>query len=127
MKTKIIYNPAASKGIAIKRLPYVKSLLEELQVEYDLEMTREQGHAFEIARKATTDGFEIIAAAGGDGTANEVLNGIMRGAADPDSRPVFAVLCVGRGNDLAYGAGIPTVLKEGCEALAHGIRHRIDL
>jgi YegS/Rv2252/BmrU family lipid kinase len=64
---------------------------------------------------------------GGDGTANEVLNGLMRVKTAGGTPPTFGVLSVGRGNDLAYGAGIPTELDAGCRALALACRRPIDV
>ena len=65
-------------------------------------------------------------AAGGDGTANEVLNGLMQAKASGQVA-AMGVLCVGRGNDFAFGAGVPAGIDEGCRALAAGRRRTIDV
>jgi diacylglycerol kinase family enzyme len=64
---------------------------------------------------------------GGDGTANEVLNGLMRAKQAGAGTCAMGILCVGRGNDFAYGAGIPTDLEGGCRTLAQGQRRAMDV
>jgi YegS/Rv2252/BmrU family lipid kinase len=64
---------------------------------------------------------------GGDGVANEVLNGIVRAQRDGIGSPAMGVLCAGRGNDFAYGVGLPQGLEEGCRVLAAGHRRSVDV
>jgi YegS/Rv2252/BmrU family lipid kinase len=68
-----------------------------------------------------------VVAVGGDGTANEVLNGLMRAKQAGTAVCAMGVLCVGRGNDFAYGVGISPDLEAGCRALAQGHRRPIDV
>jgi YegS/Rv2252/BmrU family lipid kinase len=64
---------------------------------------------------------------GGDGTSNEVLNGLMAAREAGEGEAAMGVLCVGTGNDFAYGMGIPLDLEEGCAALARGRTRRVDV
>ena len=124
----VIYNPAAGQGRAGERLAEVEGLLERHGVSYSLELTGYPGHAIDLAREAALrDGTDTIVAAGGDGTANEVLNGLMQAQGTGASIPAMGVLCVGRGNDFAFGAGIPTDLEDGVRALADGVASPIDV
>jgi YegS/Rv2252/BmrU family lipid kinase len=85
-------------------------------------------HAADLAARGAAEGYEVVVAAGGDGTANEVINGLMHAReAGLSSVPALGVLCVGRGNDFAFGAGIPKDLDAGCRGLAGGARKRIDV
>lgn len=84
-------------------------------------------HAALLAERAALDGVDAVIAAGGDGTANEVLNGLMRARPTARRQPALGVLCIGRGNDFAYGAGIPTDLAEGCRVLVEGHRRLMDV
>ena len=68
----------------------------------------------------------MVVACGGDGTANEVINGLKQAEAQ-GHRAALGVLCVGRGNDFAFAVGIPTDLPSGVAALAAGARRTIDL
>ncbi len=129
MKYLIIYNPNAANGVAAKKVDGVKQQLESLALDYAIEYTERPGHAIEIAAGAASK-YDVLVAAGGDGTANEVLSGIMRyraGAPSDASIPAFGVLSVGRGNDFAFGAGIPGNFVDGCAALQANKRKRIDV
>lgn len=119
-KALLIYNPTAEKGYAAQKLPQIKSLLEAAGIEYDLVTTQGHGHAIELAKQAVSDGYSLVIAAGGDGTVNEVVNGLMLGEVNGNGRPALGVLPIGRGNDFAYGVGIPLELEEAVKVLAGG-------
>jgi diacylglycerol kinase (ATP) len=124
---KIIVNPAANRGGGERAIPTIKSLLSENRLDYDLVCTERPWHAADLAEEAATAGYDCVVAAGGDGTSNEVLNGLMRAKQAGAGTSAMGVLCVGRGNDLAYGMGIPTDLEAGCRTLAHGQRRLVDV
>jgi diacylglycerol kinase (ATP) len=127
MKHKVIINPAAGRGSAEHRIPELEQLLGRHGIEYELERTQRPMHASELALQAAEQGFEAVVAAGGDGTSNEVLNGLMEAKRRSRSVPAMGILCVGRGNDFAYGAGVPGSLEEGCAVLARGHRQPMDV
>ena len=105
----IIYNPAAGQGSAAERLTAVTAELERHSIPFELALTGGRGEAIELAyRAAGRSDLRTVVAAGGDGTVNEVLNGLMRARAEGRPVPPLGVICIGRGNDFAYGAGIPT-------------------
>jgi YegS/Rv2252/BmrU family lipid kinase len=126
-KPKIIYNPAAGKGGAAKNLPHVQALLAERGFEHDLVLTEGPGHAFELSRAAAAEGRTVVIAAGGDGTANEVINGLMQSGSTAEDRPALGVLPVGSGNDFSFGMGIPHAIEQACDLLVSGERRTIDL
>ncbi|MDD5263694.1 MAG: diacylglycerol kinase family lipid kinase [Candidatus Bipolaricaulis sp.] len=120
----VIVNPVSGRGDGARAIPRVERELHAAGLDYQLVRTERPWHAAELARKASADGFDVVVSVGGDGTANEVLNGLMQ-AKDADGRcAVMGALCVGRGNDFAFGVGVPRDLVEGCRALA-GNRTRI--
>lgn len=123
----IILNPIAGKGLAIKSLPRIIELLTNSGIDYTIVQSERPGHAIEIARKAPEEGYDYIIAAGGDGTANEVLNGVMQYETSTGKTTVMGVIPVGRGNDFAYGANIPMDLKEACALIASPSRKWIDI
>ena len=129
MKYLIIYNAHAANGAAAKKAGAVKQCLDDTGLDYTIEYTERAGHAVDIAAAGAAD-YDVLVAAGGDGTANEVLNGIMQYKSRLDSggrMPAFGMLCVGRGNDFAYGAGVPKKVSDGCGALRENRRKWIDI
>jgi diacylglycerol kinase (ATP) len=124
---KIILNPTAGAGSALKALPRIQELLTQYELDFEIILTEFPGHAMELARQAAKDGFEYIIAAGGDGTSNEVMNGLMQYKQAQGSVPVMGVIPIGRGNDFAYGANIPAGVEDSCALLASLPRKWIDI
>lgn len=124
---KIILNPVAGKGIALKTQPRIEELFNQYQLDYHLVLTEYPEHATELARKAAEDGYDYVIAAGGDGTINEVMNGLMQSRENGTRVPVMGVIPVGRGNDFAFGANIPLDVEESCALLASLPRKWIDI
>lgn len=125
MSTVVILNPRASRArtrlLAVKAAVASAAPLEGA----DLRLTEEEGHARELAAEATREGADLVVAAGGDGTVNEVVNGLLEGpgphGSDPrpaarSRAPVLAVLPLGTGNDLARSLGIPVDLEDALES-----------
>ncbi len=123
----IILNPIAGAGSAIKALPRIRELLTQYELDFNIILTEYPGHGIELAREAAANGYDFIIAAGGDGTSNEVLNGLMQHKQAHGSFPVMGVIPVGRGNDFAFGANIPVDVDESCALLASLPRKWIDI
>ncbi len=124
-KYRLIVNPAAGGGTSEQFLPEIERTLGELGLEFDLVRTERPWHAVELAQTAAAEA-DVVVAVGGDGTANEVLNGLMLAKKAGDTA-AMGVLCVGRGNDLAFGMGIPTEWSHGCRTLAADRRRTVDV
>ena len=124
---KIIVNPTAGRGTGEQAIPQIKRILSGYGLDFDLVRTEGPWHAADLAQEAVAAGYDGVVAAGGDGTANEVLNGLMRAKQSGAGACPMGILCVGRGNDFAYGMGIPTDLETGCHALAQGQRRAMDV
>ena len=78
-------------------------------------------------KRRRADGFDVVVAAGGDGTLNEVLNGLMLVGSTRDQRPALSVIPIGRGNDFCFSVDIPMDIKTVCHLLAGGECRRIDV
>ena len=124
-KYRLIVNPVAGGGTAGQSIPEIERRLRESGLDFDLVQTERPWHAVELAQTAAAE-VDVVVAVGGDGTANEVLNGLMR-AKHAGHTVTMGVLCVGRGNDFAFGVGIPTELAAGCETLTADRRRTIDV
>lgn len=82
-----------------------------------------KGDVIRLAREAAEEGFDVVAAAGGDGTINEVVNGLMQA----QRRAALGVVPLGTGNDLARALDIPDDPSEAAALLQSGERRRLDL
>jgi YegS/Rv2252/BmrU family lipid kinase len=125
-KYKIIVNPESGRGAGWRTTPQISEYLTAHGLEFDIVSTEGPWHAEELSQQAAIDGFDVVVAAGGDGTANEVLNGLML-ASNVGVTPVMGVLPIGQGNDFAFSMGVPTNLEEACQALVNGSRRTIDV
>jgi diacylglycerol kinase (ATP) len=96
----VIFNPAAGKNRGRARLAAIRKAWGS---HVAFRPTQHPGHAIELAEQAAREGFAVIAAAGGDGTAHEVLNGLMR-VRNPDVQ--FTILPIGSANDYAFSLGL---------------------
>ncbi len=124
---KLIYNPYAGKGAAAEKLPQVEALLKERKIGYTLFVTQAVGHAIALARDAAAEGYGLVIAAGGDGTINEVVNGLMLSGTSMNDRPTLGILTVGRGNDFSYGADIPSPVEDCIAAIAKAVSRPLDI
>ena len=100
MKVLLLVNPYAS-GVSSKKNRYIRNLLRG-DFELTEKFTAERGHATELARDAAHNGIDVIFVLGGDGTLNEVINGL-RG-----SKVVMAPLPGGSTNVFVRSLGLPT-------------------
>jgi YegS/Rv2252/BmrU family lipid kinase len=123
----MIVNPAADRGAGERAIPRLEHDLIELGLDYELVRTDHPWQAAALAQQAAEEGCPYVVAVGGDGTANEVLNGLMRAKEGRGLDCAMGVVCVGRGNDFAYGMGIPTDYEQGLRVLAQGHRRTIDV
>ncbi len=123
---KVILNPAAGRGYGAKTEPKLRGLLDAAGIDYHLERTTGPGHAAELAEQAVGDGFDIVVAAGGDGTTHEVVNGLMA-AADGQAGGILGFIPVGNGSDFAHSVGIPSDLRAACRRLSEGQVRIVDI
>lgn len=113
-----IVNPNAGRGKAGGTIPWLRNKLDLLGISYELLLTSRQGHGTELAKHALGD---TVVAVGGDGTINEVLNGLDL------SQKVFAIIPSGSGNDLIKSLRIPDTVPEAFQVLIGGESRKIDL
>ncbi len=122
--TKLLVNPNADMGRAWRTVADLKPLVEEFGGA-DWAGTVYPTHAAELARQAAEDGYQLIIAAGGDGTVHEVINGLMQ--VSPEMRPRLGIVPLGSGNDFAHTAGIHLNPAEALRQVYTGQPRRIDL
>lgn len=124
---KIIVNPTSGRGNGERIVPSLEESLHKYDLTFELVRTEYPAHAIELAREAAVSGFDIVIGVGGDGTANEVVNGLVQATEDGRVDVAMGMLAAGRGNDFAYGMGMPTDLDLACRVLAEDRRKMIDI
>jgi diacylglycerol kinase (ATP) len=125
---RVIVNPISGRGTGEASIPAIEEGLRASGVAFDLVRTERPWHASELAQRAVAEGVEVVVVAAGDGTANEVINGLMEAKRSRGGKTAaLAMLSVGRGNDFAFGIGTPMTVDAGCRALADGRRRWIDI
>jgi diacylglycerol kinase (ATP) len=97
--------------------------MESAGYETSCHATKGEGDATEAAARAVARGYDLIIAAGGDGTIYEVVNGM----AELKSRPSLGIIPCGTSNDLARAVGIPKSISRACEIISKGKKKKIDL
>jgi len=123
----IVLNPIAGMGSAINKIPSIKSLMEKHLLHFEIVLTERVGHAIEIAEHTDPAQYPILIAAGGDGTCNEVLNGLMKAKTAGRAIPAMGTFPIGRGNDFSFGMGLPGNLEESVRILSIGFRKFMDV
>jgi YegS/Rv2252/BmrU family lipid kinase len=107
-KTVFVVNPNSANGSTARVWPDIAAAAKAHVGDFEVLFTKRMGHATELARQAAESGAELLVSVGGDGTGNEIVNGLMR----PDGAPVnpqleLAIICMGTGGDFRKTAGIP--------------------
>jgi len=125
MRLLLIANPTSGRGAGARAVGPISEQMRSAGISFDVVRTERPWHAAELAAGAAGQGWDAVVAVGGDGTANETINGLMQ--IPLPERPAMGVIAVGRGNDFAFGMGIAPGIAEGCGAVLSGRRRRIDV
>jgi len=123
-RARIVANPTsggAHSDAALRELAETARWLTERGLPTELRLTRDAGHATELAREAAVAGLEMVIAAGGDGTVNDVIQALA------GYRTALGVLPTGTVNVWAREMGIGLNAVDAREILLYGARRRVDL
>jgi diacylglycerol kinase (ATP) len=121
-EAKVIVNPTASGAKVGRKWPQLRDVLSKGGLQFAAQLTQHPGHATEIAREALDEGFRYIVSVGGDGTVNEVVNGlIVDGRVHPEV--VLSIIPGGTACDFARILDISRDPSEACQTtLGHRFR-----
>ena len=127
MRALLIVNPKATTTSARGRDVLARALASDLKL--DVVETERRGHAIELGARAVAEAYDLVVVLGGDGTVNEVVNGLLRSADGtlPGSRPdqpALAVVPGGSTNVFHRALDIPRDPVEATGALLDAIRER---
>lgn len=127
-KTLVIINPASSAGRTGRRQGEILAAMERhFGRGFSLFVTKRPKDAISSAREASLRGIELVIAVGGDGTFQEVVNGLMEAARASGRRPQLGLINAGTGHGFAQSLGLPTRLDAQCAGIASGNIRRIDI
>jgi len=117
----LIVNPTAGGGRAMRKLDEARRVFHNAGIETELQNTAAAGEATAIARRAVNESRQLVIVCGGDGTVNEVVNGLAC------SQVPLAVLPAGTANVLAKELSLPWNLPRAAERIVHAPYRRIAL
>lgn len=122
-RARLIYNPTSGRETIKKNLPYILDRLERGGWETSCHATTGAGDATTAARAAVHREFDLVIAAGGDGTLNEVVNGLC----EQPYRPRLAIIPTGTTNDFARAIGVPREIEKACEIICQEFQMPLDI
>ncbi len=121
-----IVNPTSADGKTAKTWPHIQTALETELVRIRVRFTKVRYHAADLAEEALHQGAATLIAVGGDGTVNEVVNGIFRQSAAVIKHTKLAIILQGTGGDFAKSWASPPAVPELAHAIKHGASHPCD-
>ncbi len=122
-RARLIYNPTSGREMIKRHLPGILEKLEIAGYEASCHATTGAGDATEAARIAVERQYDVVIAAGGDGTINEVVNGL----ADQEYRPKLGIIPAGTTNDFARALQIPRDVGSAVDIITKGDLIPVDI
>ncbi|MBI5974744.1 diacylglycerol kinase [Staphylococcus canis] len=122
-RARIIYNPTSGKEVFKRALPDVLTQMEQAGYETSTYATQSIGDATEEAARVINQNFDLLIVAGGDGTLNEVINGI----AEKPNRPKLGLIPMGTVNDFGRALHLPTDIFEAVDVILKGKTVHVDI
>lgn len=122
-KARIIYNPTSGREVFKRELATVLERFEVAGFETSAHATTSEGDAVRAAKLAVDRRYDVIVAAGGDGTINEVINGI----AEQPYRPKLGIIPVGTTNDFARALNIPRNIGKAVDVILNDRSMALDI
>lgn len=116
----VIINPISGAGHGLKDYPQIAKLLRDNEIYHEAVFTEHKFHATELTVEAVSKGYRKIIVVGGDGTLNEVVNGLFIQQHCKQTDIHLAVIAVGTGNDWVRTFGIPSHYSEAIRAIKEG-------
>ncbi|WEG12368.1 diacylglycerol kinase [Pullulanibacillus sp. KACC 23026] len=122
-RARLIYNPTSGRETIKKNLPYILDRLERGGWETSCHATTGIGDATKASQAAVEREFDLVIAAGGDGTINEVINGLC----EQSYRPRLAIIPTGTTNDFARAICVPRDIEAACDIICQDYHMPLDV
>lgn len=117
---QFVINPSAGQGKYEQIIHVIRETLSDFDLRYDIKVLEYRGEATSVAREAAGT-HDVVVAVGGDGTVNEVFNGLV------GTQAAFGIIPAGTGNGFARELGLPLEPAEACRVLAEGNTKTLDV
>lgn len=124
-QARVIVNPVAGAGRTAKKWPQIMALLKGSGLRFEHDLTEAPGHAIELAKAAVKKGYRVVVSVGGDGTINEIVNGLHDAGSMADV--MLGIISTGTGSDYIRTIGVPKSHIEACRCLASPRKLTVDL
>jgi YegS/Rv2252/BmrU family lipid kinase len=115
-----IVNPNAGNGKGRKDWTRISDILGKNDIGFNVMTTQRKGHATEFTRELIAGGYRKIISIGGDGTLNEIVNGIFTQSHCPSTEIMLSLIPVGTGNDWGRMFGIPLIYEGAVKIIKEG-------
>jgi len=119
-KWMVIVNPNAGNGKGSKDWGIISGLLKSFDLDFEFCFTERRHHAIELTFEAVKSGYRKFIGVGGDGTMNEIVNGIFEQSLVSTNEMTIAMIPVGTGNDWGRLFGIPGDYRSAVEIIRRG-------
>ncbi|MDX8468635.1 diacylglycerol kinase family lipid kinase [Mesorhizobium sp. VK23B] len=126
MKVGVVLNPIAGGGKLKRHWPEIAASLRKHFGDFDLRETQTSGDAERLAIDLAVDGCELVIAAGGDGTASEVADGLLQAKHETGRASQLGLLPCGAGIDFARGLGLSDGIEEALARIAGANTRKVD-
>ena len=123
MKAELIINHTAGGGKPEKYISEILSYFDGINFDYHVSWTPSSGSATTLARQAAEQGADIIISVGGDGTINEIINGIIQSP----TQPALGIIPAGWANDFIKSTTIPKDILQACQIISRNKTKMIDV
>ncbi len=123
----VIINATAGAYLISRKLGKVKEYLKQFGGKLQFNLTKYSRHAKELAKTAVAAHADLIISIGGDGTFNEIINGMMECNQPPEALPVIGIISAGTGADLCRSLNIPMEYEQAIEIIMKGRTMKMDL
>ncbi|TPM25017.1 diacylglycerol kinase family protein, partial [Mesorhizobium sp. B2-3-5] len=126
MKVGVVLNPIAGGGRLKRYWPEVTASLKKHFGDFEMRETQAEGDAERLAIDLAANGFDLVIAAGGDGTASEVADGLLQAGEEGGRKTELGLLPCGTGIDFARGLGLPKEVDASLERMAEAKARAVD-
>jgi diacylglycerol kinase (ATP) len=122
---KVIVNPTAGAGKTGREWPRIMEIFKGQGLRFEHHVTEAPGHAIELAREAAKKGHELVVSVGGDGTINEIVNGLYASGNLGDA--TLGIISTGTGGDYIRTVGVPRRYEDACLCILKSNKITVDL